>query len=134
MGRHVTEVVPASAFGLLPSPLGEPPSPSADRQQRLAGEKFRNTPSGRHETALTSTTGSYSEGVEEDRKEEDKGKLVGGGGREIPTAMLPLLLEKVLHLFRHGTPSGLELELSRVGGEALRALTTPDVRSTSRRC
>lgn len=35
--------------------------------------------------------------------------------------------EKMIHLFRHGTPAALELELARVGRGNLRALRTPDV-------
>lgn len=40
-----------------------------------------------------------------------------------------VLLEKMMHLFRHGTPESLELELKRVGEGNLRALRTPEVGS-----
>lgn len=126
MGQHVTEVIPASAFGLLPPVLDEKPSPSIDKQQRLEGEKFRCTSRGPHGATFISTTASYSEGGQEGQKGEGMDKFVGRRGGETSPAVL-LLLEKIVHLFRHGTPSSLELELNRVGGEALRALQTPDV-------
>lgn len=109
MGEHVTGVIPASAFGLLPAPLDALPSIPT----RLKNDLNR-----------VASSGTPSEGEVEEMKH------VGGGKGSVANAVSPpptVLLEKMLHLFGHGTPLGLELELNRVGEEALRALRTPDV-------
>lgn len=40
-------------------------------------------------------------------------------------------MEKMMHLFRHGTPAGFEQELVGMGEEALTSIRTPDVSSAS---
>lgn len=37
-------------------------------------------------------------------------------------------MERMMHLFRHGTPEAFELELERVEPDALRGLRVADVR------
>ena len=58
---------------------------------------------------------------------EEKLHAVGGGCAISEAVSPPTQLETMLHLFGHGTPLSLEMELKKVGQDALRALRTPDV-------
>lgn len=126
MGEQVSGVIPASTFGLLPAPLDPPPSVPANHRCPL-NTKFRYDIE-QHDVNRAGSSGTPSEGVKEDQTVAEEHKHVGEGKGGISTiASTPMLLEKMLHLFGHGTPTSLELELKRVGTEALRALRTPDV-------
>ena len=123
VGEHVTEVIPASPFGLLPAPL--------DAQRSVptkVNQKFQNVLQ-QHDVRHAASSETPSEGIKEDgtvaaAEEQHVGE---GRGGISTTASMAMLLDSMLHLFGHGTPMSLELELDRVGAEALRALRTPDV-------
>lgn len=125
MGEHVTAVIPASAFGLLPPPPGENRASSTNREQPPFRKNEMSGPGG-----VATTVSSRTGGGNGTRKAKGDRGIVAGDGAIAATAppqSTSVLLEKMIHLFRHGTPLSLELELSRVGDETLSALRTPDV-------
>lgn len=127
MGEHVTGVIPASTFGLLPTPLDETPSVPVNQRRHPLSIEFNNVLelNGKDHAALS---GGTSDGVDRDATAAAKMQHVGGRVCAIfNTVSPPMLLKAVLHLFGHGTPLSLELVLNNVGEEALRALRTPDV-------
>lgn len=128
MGEHVTGVIPASAFGLLPPPLEETLSVPTNQQRQPLSINFNNNVLEQHEMNHAASSRAPVEGVEGDTVAAPEMQHVRGGECATSNAVSPPeLLESMLHLFGHGTPLGLELELNKVGKEALRALRTPDV-------
>eukprot|EP00903_Cladosiphon_okamuranus_P006797 g6625.t1 len=106
---------------------------SARRPKGLPGSGRGGSDGGGREKKRSKNDGegrlSQREGIKGDETVAEN-KPVGEGKGGIPTVTsTPMLLEKMLHLFGHGTPASLELEMKRVGAEALRALRTPDGRS-----
>lgn len=55
--------------------------------------------------------------------------VVRSSPEAVPRLDAGLAMEKMTHLFRHGTPAGFEQELVGRGEEALRSIRTPDVSS-----
>lgn len=123
MGEHVTGVIPASALGLLPAPLDASSSMSTNQRRDPPKTKIE-TVLERHDVNRAASSGVPSEEIMEDEVATEESNYTGTTATAVPPLML---LEQLLHLFGHGTPLSLELELNRVGEEALRALRTPDV-------
>lgn len=139
VGKGVTGVLPASTLGLLPPPSADmkPPPPSTVHKQppRLLHDNANHAP-GLNGTAtfgfasseqpppsriIGDTKGEDCD--ENSRKERDTREETGEAASPAP----PVLLGRMIRLFAHGTPASLELELGRVGEQALRELRTPDV-------
>ncbi len=121
----MAEVIPASAFGLLPPPLDEKHASSASREQIPFRNNETSGPGGVAPTVPSSTGGEDGmRRAEENREDEAEDSAIAATA---PPQSTSALLEKMIHLFRCGTPLSLELEHSRVGNEALTALRTPDV-------
>lgn len=122
MGDYVTGVIPASTFGLLPAPPEVSPSTHAKHLLRPLTSKADNVLDRRERRDASS--GTPTEEVREGTKHFGTRKSAVGEAVSSPRTMV---LENVLHLFKHGTPLSLELELNKFGKEELRALRTPDV-------
>lgn len=127
VGDRVTRVVPASMFGLLPAPLDAPPSMFTNQRRHPLSDQFKNV-FGQHDVDRPVLLGTRSEGFENNEEAAEEKTQVGAGKPDVAKVVSPpMLLEKMVHLFVHGTPLSLELELNRVGEDTLRALRTPDV-------
>lgn len=129
VGEHVKEVLPASTLGFLPIPqldLEQRTLGTHDQPRLLAKQTNLDSDQNTPATFPNAVTGNPSgEGKGGTAEDENKERARGGG--EVDPSKTLALLEKMIHLFRHGTHLSLELELKAVGAEALRALRTPDV-------
>lgn len=112
----------ASARGVSPPPTLPRPNqthtgvliPDA-RGTEMAGDNA-------DKVAAVEQTSEWSGGADMVRRpSEEISRLDAGAG-----------MEKMMHLFRHGTPAGLEQELARLGEGVLRSMRTSDVSSSSR--